>query len=124
MRPGSLLPIKEIAIATLLGGDRAQERRLLFRMAATAAQVIEANVGNDSIDPGEEGAFEAEAVQIAVDLQEGLLIDVPRVFGAAQPVGREPQDLPVVALHEQVESGAVAGLGALDKRPVVRGRKD
>src|ERR1700730_6388562 len=107
MRPGSLLAIKEIAIAAFLRRDRAQNGRLFFRVAATAAQVIEANVRNDSIDPSEEGAFEAEEVQIPVDLQEGLLIDVAGVFGAAQQIEREPQALPVVALHQQFESGAV-----------------
>ena len=83
MRPGLLLVIKEIGVAALPRGDRVQKGRLFFRVTAAAAQMIEANIRNDSIDPGVEGAFEAEAAQIAIDLQEGLLIDVSSIFRAA-----------------------------------------
>src|SRR5437879_7610414 len=120
MGPAPLLAIEEIAIAVFFKGGRAQKRRLFFRVAVATAQVIEANVRNDPIDPCVESAFEAEPVQVAIDLQKRFLIDVSSILGAAQHIEREPQDLPVVALHEQFESRTVAGLRALNKRPVDR----
>src|ERR1700730_14474281 len=81
-----LLAIKKIAVVALLKRDRPQNGRLIFRMAAAAAQMVEANVRNDPIDRGIKGAFEAEAAQIAVDFQESLLVDVAGIFGATQHV--------------------------------------
>src|SRR5438309_1313521 len=86
--------------------------------------MIETNIRNDSIDPRVESAFEAEPVQVAIDLQKGLLIGVSSILGGAQYIERQPQHLPIVAAHEQLESGTVTGLRPLNKRPVICGRKD
>src|SRR5580704_8044912 len=92
-------------------------------MAVAAAQVIEADVCDDAINPSIESAFEAEAVEIAVNLEKGFLVDIPRIFRAAQHIEREPQNLAIVALHEHLESGAVTRLRALDQRSVIGCRK-
>jgi hypothetical protein len=38
--------------------------------------VIQADVGDDALYPGGDGALEPEAVQLLLDLQKYLLIDV------------------------------------------------
>ena len=91
---------------------------LVFRMAAAAAQMIEADVGHNAVNPGVEGAIKAEARQVAINFQECFLVDVLGVFGAAQNVEREAQNLAVIALDENFEGGAVAGLRALDEDAV------
>ncbi len=116
---GSLLAIEEVRRATLVGGVGVDDGRLVFRMAATAAQMIEADVGHNAINPGVEGAIEAEPRQVAINLQECFLVDVLGVFGAAQNVEREAQNLAVVALDENFEGGAVARLRALDEDAVI-----
>src|SRR5690349_20045432 len=47
---------------------RTEKRRLFLRVAAAAAQMVKANIGNDAIDPGVEGAFETKARQVAINL--------------------------------------------------------
>ena len=42
MRPGLLLVIKEIGVAALPRGDRAQKGRLFFRVTAAAARIASA----------------------------------------------------------------------------------
>jgi len=53
-------------------------------------QVIQADVGDNTVDPGTEGALETEAVQLLVNLQKCLLMDVLSV--ACRP--GEPQSKP------------------------------
>ena len=38
--------------------------------------MVEAEVGDDAVDPGVEGALEAEVAEVAISLEEGLLLDV------------------------------------------------
>jgi len=91
-------------------------------MAATTAQMIETNVCNDAVDPGVERAFKTETGQVAENFQERLLIDVLGVFGAAEDVESEPQDLAVVAVDKDFESRTVSGLRALDEDTVIGDR--
>ena len=88
-------------------------------MSVAAPEVIKADIRDDPIDPRVESAFETKAVQIAINLKEGLLVNIARVFSAAQHIQREPQHLAVVALHEHLESGTIARLRALDQRSVI-----
>ncbi len=83
---------------------------LILRPRLAPPQMIEANVGDNSVEPGIKAAFEAKAVKIAVNLEECLLINVPRVFRALHQVQRQPQHIPVEAVHKLLESRTVAGL--------------
>src|SRR5262249_3306142 len=51
-------------------------RRLIFRARLTAAKMVQANIGHDAVEPGVEAALEAEAMKVAVNLEEGFLINV------------------------------------------------
>ena len=116
---GRLLPIEEVRRTALAGGVGMDDRSLVFGMAATSAQMVEADVGDNAVDPGVKGAIKTEARQVAINLDEGFLVDILGVFGAAQNIEREAQDLAVVALDENFEGGAVACLGALDEDAVL-----
>src|SRR5262249_12695873 len=117
-RPMLLLIIKKIPRA-FFHSIWMNLRRLIFRPRLASAKMVEANVRYDAIEPGIEAAFETEAVQIAVDLEEGFLINVARVFGALHQVQRQPQHIPVVAANQLLKSGTVACLSLSYKCPLV-----
>src|SRR5207245_9986595 len=88
------LALEEISDAFLVN-SRIQLRRLVFGAGLAAAQVVQANVGNDAVEPGVKAALKAESVEIAVDLKEGFLIYVPGVLGPLDPVERQAQTVRV-----------------------------
>src|ERR1700722_15678761 len=55
---------------------------LILGSGLTPPELIEAHVGDDPVEPGVETALETKAVEIAVNLEERLLINVARVFRA------------------------------------------
>ncbi len=112
------LALEEIGNAFLLVAG-VQFRRLVFGTCLAAAQVVQTNVGNDAIQPGIEAAFETETVEIAVNLEERFLVDVPGVFGALHQIERQPQHVTVVAAHQFLESRAAAGLCYRDQGPLI-----
>src|ERR1700733_11836218 len=68
------------------------------------AQMIQAEIGNNAIDPGVKGAFEAEAAQIHVGAQESFLVDVLTILGGAGQMGGQTQNRAVVLLYQLLES--------------------
>src|SRR6266852_4860299 len=90
-------------------------RRLIFGARLPAAKVVKADIGDNAVKPGVETAFEAESVEIAVDLEEGFLVDVAGVLGALHQVQGETKDVAVVAADQLLEREPTAGLGFLDK---------
>src|SRR6185437_8279912 len=87
------LAIKKVARAALA---ILRHRGLILAARGAAAKMIQSDVGYDSVEPGVEGALEAEAMQVPVDAQEAFLVDVPRLLGTANQIQRQPQDIPVV----------------------------
>ena len=81
--------------------------------------MVQANVGNDAVEPGVKAALKAESVEIAVDLKEGFLIYVPGVLGPLHQVQRQAQHVPVEAAHQFLESRAAARLRFRDQRSLV-----
>src|SRR5216684_4216288 len=112
------LALEEIGNAFFVEA-RIQLGWLVFGARLAAAQVIQADVGDDAVEPGIEAALEAETVEIAVDLEEGLLVDVPGVLGALHQVQRQAQDVPVEAAHQFLESRTAARLRFRDQGPLV-----
>src|SRR4029077_12900807 len=70
------LALKEIRDPFLMI-PRVGFRRLILRPRLPASQLIEANVGNDPVEPGVKAAFETKTVKIAIYLEESLLLHVP-----------------------------------------------
>jgi len=92
---------------------------LIFGARLTAAQVVQANVGDDAVEPGVKAALEAETVEIAVDLEECFLVDVAGVLGALHEIQRQAQNVPVEAAHQFLESSTTARLRFRNQGPLV-----
>jgi len=75
-----------------------------------AAQVVQANIGNDAVQPGIEAALKPEPVQIFVDPHETFLVDVTGVFGTMNQIEGQAQNLAVIAVHQLLECQTVARL--------------
>ena len=74
------------------------------------AQLVEAEVGDDTVQPGGETAIEAELGQVAIDAEKGLLIDIAGVFFGAQQIVGHAQNLMVVRPHKFVKRARIAAL--------------
>ncbi len=96
-----------------------QLRRLVFGPRLAAPQVVQANVGDDTVQPGIKAALEAETVEIAVNLEEGFLINVPSILGAFHEIERQAQHVAVMAAHQFLESRAAARLCFRNQGPLV-----
>ncbi len=83
------------------------------------AQMIEAEIGNDAVDPGIEGTLKTETAQILVGLEEGLLINVLSVRLRSRQVQRQPQHRLIVMTHQDLEGRAVSLLRLADQTRVV-----
>src|ERR1700722_10018283 len=88
-----LLPVEEIAGHSISIQIGRKFRRLIFRTAASAAQMIEAYVGDDPVRPSIEAALEAETWQIFIDFQERFLVNIAGIFGLAQNIQGNSQDI-------------------------------
>jgi len=97
-----------------------QFRSLILGTSLAAAQVVEANVGDNAVEPGVKAAFEAEAVKVAVDLKESLLIDVAGVFGPLHEVQGEAQNVAVETANEFLESATVTRLRLRHQCPLIK----
>ena len=99
-------------------------RRLIFRPRLPPPQVIEAHVGHDAIKPGIKTAFESEAVQVAIDLEECFLVNVARVLGLSDRKGAiapgMDADLALVGEDGRVVWTMAAGRVVFDARTITR----
>lgn len=93
--------------------------RFLFADFALAEEV-QAKVGDDAVEPGVEAAIEAEGVEIAMDAEEGLLVDIAGVLLGAQEVEGEAEDGLIVGVDELLEGELVARLRRSDECRFVR----
>src|SRR5262249_32720267 len=75
------LAFEEVRSPILILG-RMQFRSLILGTSLAASQVVQADVGDDAVEPGVKTALKAEAMKVAVNLQKGFLIDVARIFSA------------------------------------------
>ena len=96
-----------------MGGMRF--RGLVLRPCLPATEMVQADVRDNAIEPGVKAAFETEAVQVAVDLQKGFLVDVTGVLGALHQVQGQAQDVAVITPDQLLEREAATGLSFLDK---------
>src|SRR5215470_16035714 len=85
-------------------------RRLVFRARLTAAKVVQADVGDDAVEPGVEAALEAETMKIAVNLEKSFLINVAGIFRAFHQVQGEAQNIAIETADQFLKSGPVASL--------------
>src|SRR5229473_692266 len=95
-------------------------RSLILRARLAPPQMIQTNVCDDAVQPGIKAALEAEAMQVAVNLQESFLINVARVLGTLHQIQRQPQHVAVIAAHQFLESSAASGLRLRDYAALVK----
>ena len=62
--------------------------------------MIQADVRDDAVYPGEDRALEPEAVQLLVDLQKYLLVDVLGIALRSGDSKRKPENGFVVRVHQ------------------------
>ena len=87
----------------------------IFAAALAPAELVEAEVGDDPVQPGVEGALKPEVAEVAVRFEERLLVDVLRILLVAEHVQRESENGLIVAADERVEGRAVAALRFADE---------
>ncbi len=75
------------------------------------AQVVEALVDRDFVDPGDQRTAEIEVADGEVNLRKYLLCNVFHVVALAHDAMNDGKNLGLVALHDLAESGFVARLG-------------
>ena len=90
-------------------------RGLLFANLPLA-QLIQADVSHDAVQPGLKAAIEAERIEAPIDPEEGFLVDIARIFRGPQQVHGEPKDTLVVSADQLLEGVLVAALGRPDQR--------
>src|SRR5713226_2334359 len=113
------LAFEEIGDAFVVA-SAADLRCLVFGTRLAAAQLIEANISYDAVEPGVEAALEAKAMQIAVHLEEGFLINVAGIFRPLHQIKSKPQNVAVVATHQLLERSAATRLRLCHKSPFVK----
>src|SRR6267142_2505861 len=98
----------------MIGGDGS-----VFLSDISLAQMVEAEVGNDPVNPGVERTLETETPEVFVGLEEGILMNVLGVGFRSGEVESEAQDRLIVMTDEDLESRAVAPLRLSDQSGVV-----
>jgi hypothetical protein len=98
-------------------------RRNCCRQIATArillAQVIEAEIRNDTVDPSIKSALKTKAGQIYVGAQERFLINVLTIFLRAGEMNRQAEDGTIILPNQFFEGRSVAKLGLADKPRII-----
>src|ERR1700676_31309 len=115
------LPLEKVRDAVLMRGVYLGS--LIFGAGLPATQLVQANVGDDAVQPGIKAALETEPVEIAVNLQEGFLINVSGVLWPLHQVQRQPQDVAVVAAHQFLKRSAATRLRLCHQRPFLEVRQ-
>jgi hypothetical protein len=94
------------------------DRRVFFAHVPFA-QMVEAKIGDDAVNPGVEGTLEAEAPQVFVGLQKGLLVDILRVGFRSGQVQSQAKNGVIVMTHEHLEGCTVSLLRLADQSRIV-----
>ena len=98
---------------------RIHPHRSIFLAHLLLPQVVQAKIGHDAVDPGVEGALEAEVAHALVRLQKGILINVLGFVLRPGEVHGQPEDRLVVVPHQLLEGGAIAALRFADQQRVI-----
>ena len=87
----------------------------IFATRFTATQLVEAQVGDDPVQPGVKRTLKPEVAEVPVRLDEGVLMYILRVLLVAQHVQRKAEDALVVAPDERIERTAITALRLPDE---------
>src|SRR5579872_842853 len=84
------------------------------------AQVVEAQIGNDPVNPGIERAFKTKVTDMPVSFEEGFLIDVLRVGFRAGEVKRKAQDRLIILPDKRLKRTPVTALRGTNQIAVIQ----
>jgi len=87
-------------------------RRLIFGTRLPAAQMVEAHIGDDAVQPGIEGTVAAKLRQGPIGLDEGLLGNVLRLSRVAHIAHDQLDEFVLVLEHQRIERPLVPALHA------------
>ena len=117
------LPVPQAALGVRVGGllfegihpvDRpfaGFHRRGLLLPDLPFAQLVQADIGHNPVQPGMKAAIEPERMQVPVDPEKRFLVHVARILRRAEQVHGQPEHTLVVCADQLLESVLVAALG-------------
>ena len=88
---------------------------VIFAAGFAPAQLVQAQIGDDPVNPGIKRALEAEVADIPVGLEEGLLVNILGIVLRTGQVQGQPQHLVFILAHQGVEGRAGTGLRLADQ---------
>ncbi len=115
---GALLQVDDALLGRGARRDGRSEALVDRKVLLPAAHEVDERVAGDGVDPLSEGVAGVVAVEVDVDLDEGLLQQVVDVADAAQPLCEEAVDGVAVAVEEVLERRVVAREDELREAPV------
>jgi hypothetical protein len=80
--------------------------------------VIEADVGDNTVNPAGERALETETAELLVDLEKYLLVDILRVARRSGEPKSEPQNCLIIDLHQLFKSRLVPALRLANQKAI------
>ena len=80
-----------------------QHHCLILAAGLAAAQLVQAKIGHDPVDPGIKRALEAEISDIPECLQKGFLINILGVVLGSGQVQGQPKNLLLILAHQGVK---------------------
>src|ERR1700685_3342444 len=99
--------------------SRIRRNRGVFLAYLPLAQVIEAKIGHDAINPRIKRELKAKLTDALVPLQKTFLINILGFVFRAGKMQRQPQHRLIVASHQLLEGSAIATLRLADQYSVV-----
>src|SRR5512146_136044 len=104
--------------AVLFTGGVGYDGRIFLAHLALA-EMIEAEVGDDPVDPGVERTLEAEAAEVSIRLEERVLVDVARVLLGTGQMQGQSENRVVILTDEFFEGTSVTALRSADQLGIV-----
>src|SRR5260370_19296937 len=106
----SAAPVPHLCQHIVLLAVSTRCNRRIFLSHLLLADLVQAQIGHDPVNPGVKRALEAEPADVLVSLQEGFLINVLGFVLRSGQVQRQPKHRLVVVAHQFLERGAAAAL--------------
>src|SRR5579883_762431 len=91
----------------------------VFAAGLAFTQMVQAEIGNDSVDPGIERTFKAKTPQVSISLQKGFLVDVLGILFRTCEVQSQPENRLIVLAHQLLKRRARAALRLANQLAVV-----
>src|SRR6266446_302421 len=85
----------------------------------TASQMIEAEIGDDAVNPGVERRLKTKAIEVLVGPEKCFLIDVLSILLGTGEMKRQTQHSLIVIPHQLFERGSIPVLRSNDEFTII-----